>query len=1258
MTWSRLVGALNAFIVLVFLAVAEEPTGTEPDGLRREPFPIPKMTALPKGLEPFRYVPAKIAFYPPGGSGRGDGQWNRMQLPLPAAESVRHMVTPVGFQVRLFASEPDIGKPICLAWDERGRLWIAETVDYPNDKRPEGQGRDRIRICEDTDGDGRADRFTVFADHLSIPTSLAFAYGGVIVHQPPHTLFLKDTDGDDRADIRRILITGWSTADTHAGPSNLRYGFDNWYWGVVGYAGFDGTVAGRRHRFRQGFYRFRLSLAEDGLPEVTALEFIRSTNNNTWGLGFSEEGIVFASTANRNPSVYMPIANRYYERVRGWSASQLGTIAESHLFRPITDKIRQVDHHGGYTAAAGHALYTARHYPRPYWNRAAFVCGPTGHLVGTFVVERRGADFRSRYLFNLLASDDEWTAPIAAEVGPDGNVWFIDWYNYIVQHNPTPVGFKTGKGNAYITPLRDKRHGRIYRIIYQEGTKASQVRLDHTSAQRLVSMLGHSNLLWRQHAQRLLVERRRLDVVPDLLQLVRRRRVDSIGLDVAAIHALWTLHGLGALNESASGSNRVVEEALQHPSPAVRRSAVLVLPHTLGSVRAILKADLLHDADPQVRLAALLALASMPVDGEAAQAIAAVVQEKAIADDRWLRDAATSAAAAHAGPFLIRLARTANRVRPQLRSLVRIVAEHYARSAAADEASAPDAWSTELLPALRQSDPVVAEAVLAGLARGWPGDRRLTLSRAEERAIAEMLTSLSLAGRSNLLRLATAWGSKEAGRYADKIVGSLRRVLVDTERPVGDRVNAASQLISFRPGSDDVIDLLLAQVTPQSPPELVSGVFRALGLSRVADLGDRIVPLLARWTPTARSAAIRMLLTRSQTTRSLLAAAEQGRFSLDDLTLEQRQMLLSHPDAGIARRARALLARGGSLPSPDREKILQQLLPLAQKRGDADLGKQVFKKHCSQCHRHGTEGNAIGPDLTGMAVHPKAELLTHIIDPSRSVEGNYRLYTVALADGRLVSGMLAAESRTTVELIDTEGKKHVIQRNDIDELLASKKSLMPEGFEKQLSPSDLCNLLEFLTARRRFIPLDLRKVATIVSTRGMFYRKDSVVERLVFPDWSPKVVEGVPFHLIDPQGDRVANVVMLYSPHGRFPPRMPRSVSLPCRQSVKAIHFLSGVSGWGAKQPKAKGTVCLIVRLHYDDGQVEDHPLRDGRHFADYIGLFDVPESKRAFNLGGRQVRYFAIQPRRQQAIDRIELIKGPDHTAPVIVAITVETAG
>ncbi|MFV0443952.1 MAG: c-type cytochrome, partial [Planctomycetaceae bacterium] len=389
---------------------------------------------------------------------------------------------------------------------------------------------------------------------------------------------------------------------------------------------------------------------------------------------------------------------------------------------------------------------------------------------------------------------------------------------------------------------------------------------------------------------------------------------------------------------------------------------------------------------------------------------------------------------------------------------------------------------------------------------------------------------------------------------------------------------------------------------------------------------------------------------------SLLKGVSEGQLALSDLKLDQKTALVNHPNREVRELAKKVLAAGGALVDPDRQKVLEAMLGLCQQAGDVSLGKEVFKKNCAKCHKHSGEGAEIGPDLTGMAVHPKAELLAHILDPSRSVEGNFRSYTVVMNDGLVFNGMLAGESQTAIELIDTEAKKHNLVRQDIDQLIASTKSVMPEGFEKTIPQADFVNLLEFLTAKGKWVPLDLRKVASIVSTKSMFINESNEAERLIFHDWGPKEFHGVPFQLVDPKGGSTPNVVLFYGPAGKWPPEMPRQIELPVNAKTRAVHFLSGVSGWGYPFGQEK-TVSLIARLHYADGQVEDHELRNGVEFADYIRRVDVPGSEFAFPLRQQQIRYFAVPAGRQDVpITKLELVKGPDGTAPVVMAITVET--
>ncbi|MFN7732993.1 MAG: PVC-type heme-binding CxxCH protein [Pirellula sp.] len=1266
-------------------------------------FDTPKMTELPKDLAPFSFVDVgkEIPNYTPGEKWGVQGELkNTMQVPLTAVESQKHYVVPEGFEAKLWAIEKNVlegeadtamaglaGKPIAMTWDHRGRLWVCETVDYPNELQPKGKGRDRIRICEDTNGDGKADKFTVFASYLSIPTAMACYRGGVVVQDGVKTVYLKDVDGDDVADMRQELITGWAMGDTHGGVSNFQYGLDNWIWGMQGYNDSHPVINGKEQQgFRQGFFRFamekgasdatapvfaiekdgnfgseRTSKFDDHAVRVSKLEFIRSTNNNTWGIGFSEEGLVFGSTANANPSNFMPVANRYYERVSGWAPQVLGTIADTYKFKPITDTIRQVDQHGGYTAAAGHALYTARNYPKQWWNRLAFVCEPTGHLIGSFVLNRDGAGYKSTSPFNLVASDDDWASPIMAEVGPDGNVWFLDWYNFIVQHNPTPQGFQTGKGNAYETKLRDKRFGRVYRLVYggKDGLSSDALKqsdripaggLNAKDEAALISALKHSNMLWRRTAQRLLVEQPKLSDkgIEALRGLVQDPATDAIGLNVGAIHAIWVLAAHGAWNAELTKS------AFAHKSPGVQRNAIAAAATDADTVKGLVASGLLKSADAQVRLASLLKLADCPPGtAGAAEALQEVslVRLAAATTDRWLLDAWTSAAGVHAEGVLSKLIRDTDlQVSPELAARIAIVAEHAARNR-----MKPESVAQLIVP---KGNAAVTTAVIAGLSKGWPRDYRVALPEATSNAFVKDWLSgdLSLETKGQVIQLANALGVQKLEEAVANIRRELLQQLEKGDLATDIRLAAAKQMIALEPTSEDVVASLLSQATPQAAPELTAGLVNALAASKVKGLVVRLIELSQSMPPEFLRSSVRMMLSRPETTRDLIDAIEAGKLTINDLQLDQRQLLRDHPDAKIREKALAMMKSSGGIPNADRQKLVESWMGLTEVSGDAAKGKLVYQKHCALCHRHGDLGNNIGPELTGMAVHPKAELLVNILDPNRSVEGNFRTYNVQTTDGSIVTGMMAGESKTAIEIVNVQGKREVVLREDIERLTGSQKSLMPEGFESQMTQEEMKDLLEFLTSKGKYVPLSLASVATSITTKGMFFEPDGQMERLVFPDWKPKIFKNIPFVLIDPQGDRVPNAVMLYGPNGKMAPTMPKSVDVVCNSPAVAIHFLSGVGGWSFPASR-RGSTSMIVRITYADDTQEDHELINGEHFADYIARVDVPQSEFAFDLGGRQMRYFAVKPKESKALKNISLIKGKDSSAPVVMAMTLQTS-
>ncbi|WP_346317949.1 PVC-type heme-binding CxxCH protein [Chitinophaga sp. YIM B06452] len=580
----------------------------------------------------------------------------KMQEALSPGASNKLTQVPADFEIKLFAAEPDITKPIAMTWDEKGRLWIVESVDYPNAfTEIDSAANDRIKICEDTDGDGKADKFTIFADSLNIPTSIVLSNGGAIVSMAPYFLFLKDTNGDDKADVREVMFTGWGKQDTHAGPSNLLYGFNNKIWGVTGYSGFDGTINGKPLRFPMGVYSFR--------PDGSDFNFLAKTSNNTWGLGLTEDNHVFISTANNTHSAYYSMPASLMQRALN-GAQPLDPIQkiDGHYdVHAMTPNLRQVDVVGGFTSATGHHFYTARSFPKAYWNRIAFINEPTVRLVHNAVIEPDGAGFKEKDGWNLVASSDEWFGPVQAQTGPDGAVWVADWYNFIIQHNvfvkeqaPREMVLPFtdqphGKGNAFESNLRDSAHGRIYRVVYKKAKPYQPMQLKAGDVPGLLAALKSDNMFWRMTAQRLLVEGGHKEAIPELYRIIQDLKVDEVGLNSPAVHALWTLQGLGAYD---AASMQVMARAMKHPAAGVRKAAVEVLKEEKKGLSSIIQSNIHNDRNLQVRLAVFRSLADYPASKETGALLFKAALNSQNAKDPWLNRALFAAAVTHEEGFL------------------------------------------------------------------------------------------------------------------------------------------------------------------------------------------------------------------------------------------------------------------------------------------------------------------------------------------------------------------------------------------------------------------------------------------------------------------------------------------------------------------------------------------------------------------------------------------------------------------------------
>ena len=583
----------------------------------------------------------------------------KFQAPLAPKDSMRYTQVPADFDLQLFAAEPDIVKPIYIAWDERGRAWVVEARDYPHGLVAEGEpGKADIKICEDTDGDGKADKFTIFADKLNLATSLVFVNGGIIVSEARHMLFLKDTDGDDKADVRQAILPGWGTGDTHAMQSNLGRGFDNWLYGAVGYSNFRGNVGGKDLQFGQGIFRFKA----DG----SALEFLYQFNNNTWGFGLNASGDVFGSTANGNPTFYGYLPAHILNPTqpgfgrRGGNGFRPGyrlgpenagdgaavnvrrllsakSLAPGMRMHPNTPNVRMVDNFGGYTAAAGHAFMVSDALPARLLGKA-LVNEPTAKLIGIMDVQRDGGGYKALDGFNFLASSDEWMSPIFSDVGPDGAIWVIDFYSFVIQHNPTPsiqsagIQATTGLGGAYMTEnnLRDQSHGRIYRVVWKDGPKSSIKSLAKAKTSELVAALDSGNQFWSLTAQRLIVDNKMTDAA-----LALKKRVASGAGGTGAIHALWSLEGIGALDKDTH------QKALIDKDPALRRNAIRALPANDAGRLLFFSSPVIQDADLLTREVAFVKLAEFPTIPEIQTVVAQLPRVAANTNDAFLNDALT-----------------------------------------------------------------------------------------------------------------------------------------------------------------------------------------------------------------------------------------------------------------------------------------------------------------------------------------------------------------------------------------------------------------------------------------------------------------------------------------------------------------------------------------------------------------------------------------------------------------------------------------
>ena len=478
---------------------------------------------------------------------------------------------PEGFRIELVAAEPDVADPVAMAFDPQGRIYAVEMIDYPDDREPEG----RIRLLEDRDGDGRFETSFVFADGFHFPTGVMPWKDGILVAAAPDIFYLVDTDGDHRADKRQVLLSGFNPFNPQLRVNGLLYGIDNWIYGAY-------PKYGPSRRNPEQFGKPGSPLHFPDHPEVPPVDIAQlgtdfrfrpdqlkiepAAGNSQYGNTFNERQHRFGLW-NNNHIRHMVIESKYLERNPYQSVASAMQFPSDHenqsIVYPITERPIYIHESqvGMFTSACGNTAYAGGNFPAPY-DHSYFVCEPVHNLVHSDLLTPRGATYvaqRSVDKAEFLASTDGWFKPVFTTVGPDGALYVVDYYRKYVEHpDYVPEGME-GKFDL----RAGAGQGRIYRVLHNSSKPVPKPRLKDASSAELVSQLSNPNLWWRTTAQRLLVERQDMSVMPQLEALAQQSTAPQ-----GRAHALWTLEGLGRLKAE------LVLAALADPSPMVREQAI------------------------------------------------------------------------------------------------------------------------------------------------------------------------------------------------------------------------------------------------------------------------------------------------------------------------------------------------------------------------------------------------------------------------------------------------------------------------------------------------------------------------------------------------------------------------------------------------------------------------------------------------------------------------------------------------------------
>lgn len=1046
---------------------------------------------------------------------------------LPPAEAQKKFKVPPGFEVRLFAAEPEVVNPVAMTWDDRGRLWVLELYEYPQGARLGEKPRDRIKILEDTDADGVADKVTVFADGLNLATGLLFGNGGAYVGQAPHLLFLRDTNGDDKADQREILLTGFGLEDRHELLNGFAWGPDGALYMTHGVFTFANVIdpanpSAPPVHMNAALARFH--------PGTRKFEVYADGTSNPWGVDFDRYGNAYVSAC--------VIDHLFHLAPGGSYVRQSGVPTNPYVY----DLLRSiVDHKHHMAAYAGVNVYQGNQYPAEWKGRVVM-----GNIHQSALNQDRltpnESSFKASEEADFLLANDGWFRPVSTQTGPDGALWVMDWYDRYPCYqnaNADPEGV-------------DREHGRIWRVVFTGDRPGAPVPsrpgkdmdLSQSSPRELTALLDHPNIWHRRVAQRLLREKKDASIRSDLAALATAANKPL----ETRLFAFWTLHSTELLEES------FLDQMARDSEPALRSwAARFTGERRLASERASDRLILLaSDQDPSVRFSVAVATRQFtsgsltvntpPPSGAGmnwAGILVPLIEKSADAKDPLIPFAVWLAVeplfVEDPGPALQWLAESGREHLPLSGQLARKVAR---RLCDMNDATKIDLAVDFVQKALAVS-PEIAVNAISGLLEGQRG-KALVPTVPTGELLARLSRHSDPVVQERGRQLGTLWGDAAA------ILQTIR-TLQDEQAPLDNRLQAARSLRQLN--NDTARAAMLSLVQGQTPDRLAVEVLSALSEAGGNTVPDTIVSRWASLTPAARRAAADTLASRRNWARSFLAAIERREISPSDLPAAVVRTLVNHRDEYLRNNA---LRAIGQFREADSDKLQR----LAEKRkvalaGSPNLGagRDVATRTCFVCHKFHGEGGEVGPDLTGVGRSTLDALLRNVIHPNEIIGKGYENVELETKDGRTVSGRLVEENEVSLKLLAAGPKEEVVAKSNLASRRVSELSVMPEGLE-QMPDEDFRNMIWYILNPpqdqkpmtperwRELVGDDKPSAALGIATDG-----ESVA--LWNPEWRIKsgAAEGLPRKEAEFAGRR--NVLITHPFHEREPARVERRLDVP-----------------------------------------------------------------------------------------------------------------